>query len=205
MNKTKALGLPSEVIERKIYLIRGQRVMLDSDLALLYGVPAYRLIEAIKRNKQRFPEDFMFQLNVEEWRIFMRRFVISSEKKGTSDQTLTNLRSQNAISSSQRSGFTVDSYQYGGRRTLPYCFTEQGVTMLSAVLRSPRAIAVSIEVVRTFVKLRQMLSSNLELARRLAALEEKYDEQFKVVFDAIRELMAEPKSTKKTRIGFGRE
>ena len=143
--------------------------MLDSDLAELYGVATKVLIQAVKRNIARFPEDFMFQL---------------------SEQEVNNLRSQLVTSS------------WGGRRYPPYAFTEQGVAMLSSVLRSDRAIHVNIEIMRAFVQLRRLLASNAELARKLAALENKYDAQFKVVFDAIRELMAPPEPGKKRPIGF---
>jgi hypothetical protein len=165
--------IPIEVIERKIYLIRREKVMLDSDLAELYGVTTKRLNEQVRRNPNRFPQDFMFQL---------------------SDKEVMNLRSQFATSSSQ----------HGGRRYLPLVFTEQGVAMLSSVLNSERAVLVNVEIMRTFVKLRQMLASNVELSRKLEALEKKYDAQFKVVFDAIRQLMIPPE-TKKKKIGFGRE
>ena len=168
----KAL-IPAEVIERKIYLIRGQKVMLDNDLAKLYKVETRTLIQAVKRNTERFPPDFMFQLN---------------------NQEVISLRSQFVISKTGR----------GGRRYLPYVFTEQGVAMLSSVLNSDRAIEVNIQIMRAFVKLREMIASNKELAKRLDELESKYDEQFKVVFDAIRELMA-PAEPKKRKIGFRRE
>jgi len=161
--------IPVERIERSILLIRGQKVMLSTDLAELYQVAPRALVQAVKRNIARFPKDFMFQLTEEEF---------------------SNLKSQIVISS------------WGGlRRARPYAFTEQGVAMLSSVLRSKRAIQVNIEIMRAFVRLRRMLASNKELARRLDALEKKYDAQFKVVFDAIRELMKPPES-KKRPIGF---
>ena len=162
--------IPMERISQAILLIRGHKVLLDSDLAELYEVETKVLIQAVKRNLDRFPEDFMFQLTA---------------------QDLSNLRSQ-AVTSS-----------WGGRRYPPYVFTEQGVAMLSSVLRSDRAVHVNIDIMRAFVRLRQMLVSNVELARKLAALERKYDAQFKVVFDAIRELMAPPEPKKKRPIGFG--
>ncbi len=207
MSKTNSPTIPAELIERKIYLIRGQRIMLDSDLAYLYEVSTRELVQAVKRNDERFPEDFMFKLSAQEWRAFQSRFASTPSGEEKQDQHVASLRSQTVISSLQhadKTGFLADT-GYGGRRSPPGCFTEQGVTMLSAVLRSSRAVAVSIEVVRTFVKLRQMLSSNLELARRLSTLEAKYDEQFKVVFDAIRELMTPPEPKKKGRLGFGKE
>ena len=161
-------------IEHKILMIRGHKVMLDRDLARLYGVPTKVLIQAVKRNKSRFPDDFMFQLNEVEFH---------------------NLRSQ--IVTSKR----------GGRRYLPYSFTEQGVAMLSSVLRSERAIQVNIAIMRAFVKLRKILSTHKELAHKLSQLErkiEKHDVEIKAIFDAIRELMTPPKKPRK-RIGFYKE
>jgi len=142
--------------------------MLDADLAELYGVETKALIRAVKRNWDRFPEDFMFQLTEEEFE---------------------NLRCQFGTS------------RWGGRRYRPYVFTEQGVAMLSGVLNSKRAILVNIEIMRAFVRLRRILAGNLELARKIEALERKYDTQFKVVFDAIRKLML-PLASPKRRIGF---
>jgi hypothetical protein len=162
--------VPRERIEQTIILIRGHNVMLDSDLVQLYGVTVGRLNEAVKRNEDRFPSDFMFQLTKAEFE---------------------NLKSQIAISSSK----------WGGRRHAPYVFTEQGVAMLSSVLQSKCAIEVNIAIMRTFVRLREMISSNKVLARRLTDLEMKYDGQFQVIFEAIRELMAEP-TPKSRRIGF---
>ena len=155
---------------QKIYLIRGQRVMLDADLAELYGVKTKILNKAVKRNLDRFPEDFMFQLNNQE--VQRLRFQIGTSKTGR-----------------------------GGTRYLPYAFTEQGVAMLSGVLASPRAIKVNVEIMRAFVRLRKILASHTELARKLEGLEKKYDSQFKVVFDAIRQLMAPPVPGQK-KIGF---
>jgi len=170
MYKDRAL-IPPERIERSILLIRGHKVILDVDLAALYDVETKQLIQAVKRNLPRFPEDFMFQLKEEEFENLRFHFGTSS--------------------------------QWGGRRYPPYAFTEQGVAMLSSVLRSKRAIQVNIEIMRAFVRLRQILASNKELAKRLDELEKKYDAQFKVVFDAIRQLMAPPEQkTPKRRIGF---
>lgn len=179
--------VPMERISQAILLIRGHKVMLDSDLAELYGVATKVLIQAVKRNGDRFPEDFMFRLSSEEFDRLRHQIGTSS------------LRSQFVTSNpvAERDGPTR-----GGRRYPPYAFTEQGVAMLSSVLRSDRAIHVNIEIMRAFVRLRQMLASNAELARKLAALERKYDAQFKVVFDAIRELMAPPEPKKKRPIGF---
>ena len=161
--------VPVERIERHILLIRGQKVLLSGDLAILYGVEPRALVQAVKRNIMRFPPDFMFQLTKREF---------------------SNLKSQIVTSS------------WGGlRRATPYAFTEQGVAMLSSVLNSPRAVKVNIEIMRAFVRLRQMLTTNKELARRLDELERKYDAQFKVVFDAIRELMT-PSDPPEGSIGF---
>jgi hypothetical protein len=165
--------VPVELIERKIYLIRGHKVMLDSDLAELYEVETRTLIQAVKRNINRFPSDFMFQLNYQE---------------------IAGLRSQFVTSKTGR----------GGRRYMPYVFTEQGVAMLSSVLNSDRAIEVNIHIMRAFVKLRELIASHKDLARKLNEMEKKYDVQFKVVFDAIRQLMSPP-VPKKRKIGFHRE
>ena len=160
----------SESISQLILMLRGQRVLLDADLALLYGVDTKVLVQAVKRNRRRFPDDFIFQLT---------------------NQEVARLRSQ-----------IVTSNGRGGRRYAPYAFTEQGVAMLSSVLRSERAVQVNIEIMRTFVKLRELLAGNRELARKLAELERKYDAQFKAVFDAIRELMKPPASKSRRPIGF---
>jgi len=179
--KVKALpSISAEFIERRIYLIRKQKVMLDTDLAELYGVETFNLNKAVKRNINRFPEDFMFQLTKEEAESL--RFQTG----------MSNLRSQSGISNSGR----------GGRRYLPYAFTEQGVAMLSSVLRSNRAVQVNIAIMRTFVKLREMLTTHKDLAQKLETLEKKYDRQFKVVFDAIRQLMKPEEPPKQQRIGF---
>ena len=162
--------IPIELVQEKIYLIRRQKVMLDKDLAELYEVDTKVLIQAVKRNSDRFPLDFMFQLN---------------------NQEVVRLRSQ----------FVTSKPGRGGRRYLPYVFTEQGVAMLSSVLKSDRAIKVNIAIMRAFVNLRMMLASNAQLSRKLRSLEKKYDEQFKVVFEAIYKLMEQPKK----QIGFKRE
>jgi hypothetical protein len=161
--------IPVEKIEKAILQIAGKKVMLDADLAELYGVETKVLIQAVKRNKDRFPADFMFQLTEKQFEILRSQFVTSS--------------------------------QWGGRRYPPYAFTEQGVAMLSSVLRSPRAIRVNIEIMRAFVRQRQMLASNAELSRKINELEKKYDAQFKVVFDAIKQLMAPPEPPKRP-LGF---
>ena len=177
MSKSAA-AIPIERIERTILLVRGEKVILDADLARLYGVTAKRLNEQVRRNRERFPEDFMFQLTKEEF----------AELK--SEFGAPNLRSQIATSRS-----------HGGRRYLPYAFTEHGAIMAANVLNSERAVRASVEVVRAFVRLRQMLASNAEMARKLEELEKKYDRQFKVVFDAIRQLMTPPAPQRK-QIGF---
>lgn len=161
--------VPAERIEQRILLIRGQKVMLDTDLAALYGVPTKRLNEQVKRNRERFPEDFMFQLTAEE-----RAEVVAN------------------CGHLARLKFS---------HSLPYVFTEHGAIMVANVLNSRRAIQASVFVVRAFVKLRQALATHKDLARRLEDLEKKYDAQFKVVFDAIRHLMAPPEPPKEP-IGF---
>jgi len=170
--KQSGSDLPIETIEKSIYLIRGQKVMLSTHMAQLYGVEPRSLVQAVKRNIQRFPEDFMFQLTSEEFDALKSQFVISS---------------------------------WGGlRRARPYAFTEQGVAMLSSVLRSERAIQVNIAIMRVFVRLRQMLATHKELATKLAELENRlkdHDEQILAIFEAIRALMVPPEKPKK-KIGF---
>jgi hypothetical protein len=167
---TSSLVVLAERVERRILSIRGQKVMLSTDLAELYEVEPRVLVQAVQRNRERFPADFMFQLTRAEFANLKSQFVISS---------------------------------WGGaRRATPYAFTEQGVAMLSSVLRSPRAVQVNIAIMRAFVKLRELLATHHDLAKRLDELESKYDDQFKIVFDAIRELMRPPERPKR-RIGFG--
>ena len=183
VNKTIKTLVPIEVIERKIYLLRGQKVMLDSDLANLYGVTTKRLNEQMRRNIKRFPEDFMFQLTPEEYEF---------------------LRSQIATLSWSQKGAAkiIAKHEWGKhRKYLPYAFTEQGVAMLSSVLNSKRAIDVNIRIMRTFVKLREMIATHKDLATKLEALEKKYDGRFQVVFEAIRKLM-KPRKSKQRKIGF---
>jgi hypothetical protein len=170
MSKHAVAPVPPEFIEQKIYLIRGHKVMLDADLATLYGVTTGNLNLAVRRNPRRFPKDFMFQLSHEE----------------TQSLLLQNARAKGR----------------GGRRTPPYAFTEQGVSMLSSVLNSERAIEVNIAIMRAFVRLRAMLSTHADLARRLKELEAKYDEQFRIVFEAIREMMEPEPVPPARRIGF---
>jgi hypothetical protein len=165
--------IPAERIDSTILLIWGQKVILDSDLAAIYGVATRRLNEQVRRNRERFPEDFMFELAAEEF---------------------VDLKSHFATSSSG----------WGGRRKRPMAFTEHGAIMAASILNSPRAVVMSIHVVRAFIRLRRMLASHADLARKFAALEQKYDAQFRVVFDAIRQLMTPPPALRRTprKIGF---
>ena len=160
--------IPLERIEQQIFLLHGQKVMLSHHLAELYGVTPKVLVQAVKRNSERFPSDFMFQLTRQEVAILKSQIVTSS---------------------------------WGGRRVTPYAFTEQGVAMLSSVLRSKRAIRVNVEIMRTFVRLRQLLVSHADLAAKLEQLEKRYDAQFKIVFDTIRQLVS-PSATPRKQIGF---
>jgi hypothetical protein len=160
--------IPSEIIEKRIFLIRGQKVILDFHLAELYQVETKALKRAVKRNRVRFPGDFCLELTPDEF---------------------------------QHLRYQIGTSRWGGVRYLPYAFTEQGVAMLSGVLQSKRAIQVNIEIMRAFVKLREMLVSHKDLARKLDELEKKYDSQFQIVFDAIRQLM-EPPEKPKREIGF---
>ncbi len=165
------MPLAVERILKSILVLRGEKVLLDADLAGLYGVETGALVRAMKRNIERFPPDFMFQLSDKEWADLKCQFGISNEGRG-------------------------------GRRTSPYAFTEQGVSMLSSVLRSDRAIQVNIEIMRAFVQLKRMLATHADLARKIETLERKYDAQFRGVFDAIRELMTPQENPKKQPIGF---
>jgi hypothetical protein len=169
---SKSISAQTIEVTDKIYSIRGQKVMLDFDLALLYNVETRTLKQAVKRNRDRFPEDFMFQLTALE---------------------IENMVSQNVIPTKGRLGGAV-----------PFAFTEQGVAMLSGVLRSKEALAVHISIMRAFVQMRQLLENNKELKEKLQELENKYDEQFKVVFDAIRNLIRE-KTKPRERIGFKKD
>ena len=164
--------IPIESIQQRIYLIRRRKVMLDTDLAKLYGVETFNLNKAVKRNLDRFPADFMFQLTKEE---------------------AETLRFQ--IGMSKPSG-------RGGRRTLPYAFTEQGVAMLSSVLRGKRAAEVNVAIMRAFVRLRELIANHKDLARKFSQLEKKYDKHFLVVFKAIRKLHGPTKPPKRQQIGF---
>jgi hypothetical protein len=170
----KSFTSEASAIESKIYLIRGQKVMLDFDLASLYEIPTPRLNQQVRRNLFRFPPDFMFPLTIQEFK---------------------NLKSQIVISSSG----------WGGRRTPPLAFTEQGIAMLSSVLNSRRAVSVNIAIMRTFVELKSVLVSNTELEKKIAALEEKYAGQFQVVFEAIREIVSKHSVPRKRVIGLGKK
>ncbi|MBM4056315.1 MAG: ORF6N domain-containing protein [Planctomycetes bacterium] len=168
MKKAKTDIIPQESIESKIFSIRGKRVMLDRDLAGLYGVTTGNLNKAVSRNIERFPEDFMFQLTTEEFKNLIFHFGTSS---------------------------------WGGTRKLPRAFTEQGVAMLSSVLNSERAIQVNIQIMRAFIKLKEMLSTHKDLKLKIEEMEKRYDYQFKIVFDAIKQLL-EPPTKSKGKIGF---
>ena len=182
-SKLTPAALIPEQLAPLVIRLRRENVILDSDIAELYGVETKRLNEAVKRNIKRFPADFMFQLSPEEEENLRSQSV--TLKRGQSS-----LRSQSATSSS-----------HGGRRTLPYAFTEQGVAMLSSVLRSPRAVQVNIAIMRTFVHLRSLMQSNKLLAEKIEKLEEKYDQNFQIIFDAIRQLIAADDNPSK-ELGF---
>jgi hypothetical protein len=189
MSRASAL-VPSERISSAILMLRGHRVMLDADLAAFYGVETRALVQAVKRNRERFPEDFMFQLSEGEADALRSQIVISN---GQRPEVAPGSRSQSVISKGR-----------GGRRYAPYAFTEQGVAMLSSVLRSRRAIQVNVEIMRAFVRLRGVLALHRDLADRIDALERKYDthdQRFKLVFDAIRQIM-QPPAKPRRRIGF---
>jgi hypothetical protein len=183
-----AIILKPENVAQFVFFIRGEKVMFDADLAMLYGVEARILNQAVARNRKRFPADFMFQLTDDEFTTLRSQIVIS---KLPTPQSASRLRSQVVTSKTGR----------GGRRYRPFAFTEQGVAMLSSVLRSTRAVQVNIAIMRTFVQLRRLMDTNRDLARKIDALEKKYDEQFAVVFEAIKQLITPPASPRK-EIGF---
>lgn len=175
--KPRTEPVPVEQITHSIIVLRGQKALLDTSLAELYGVTTGALVQAVKRNRERFPADFMLQLSANEWEILRSQIVISSE-------------------------------QHGGRRYLPYAFTEQGVAMLSSVLRSERAIAVNIQIMRAFVRIRELIHSNRELARQLKELDARlkkkltvHDEAIVAILAAIRQLL-KPAVPKRRPIGF---
>lgn len=161
--------IPHEVIQNRIFLIRGKKIIFDKDLAELYGTTTGTLLQAVKRNKARFPTDFLFQLTKSEFISLKSHFVISKGR--------------------------------GGTRKLPFAFTEHGILMLSSVLNSEKAILVNIEIMRTFTRLREMLASHKELRQKIEDIEQKYDHQFKVVFEAIKQLLSPPQKSKEP-LGF---
>jgi hypothetical protein len=189
--KNKLITIPSERVFSKIFLIRGKKVMMDKDLAELYGVETKSLNRAVKRNLERFPEDFMFQLNKQEAEVWKSQIDIP------------NLKSQIATSSSRYQIGTLKSRRGQHIKYLPYVFTEQGVAMLSSVLHSKRAIQVNIQIMRTFTKIREMLSTHKELREKIEKLERKYDQKFRVVFEAIGMLLKEDEKPK-NKMGFKR-
>lgn len=189
---TQVLPKP-ENLAQLVFMVRGEKVLLDADLAMLYGVETGALNRAVKRNIERFPADFMLQLTQAEWEDLKCQIGISS-----SPAAATSVKKAGAIQSQ-----VMAASAHGGRRAIPYAFTEQGVAMLSSVLRSQRAVEVNIAIMRTFVQLRRLMDSNRDLARRIEAMETRYDEQFSQVFDAIKQLIAEDKTRKaKPPIGF---
>jgi len=176
--------IPEEIIERKIYLVRGIKVMLDSDLAWLYQVPTFRLNEAVKRNKDRFPNDFMFQLNKKEGDVFLRSQIVTSDTSNSSRSQIVTLKRGKNI------------------KYLPYVFTEQGVAMLSSVLNSKRAIQVNIQIIRTFTQLRKVLATHKELKEKIEAMENKYDKRFRAIFETLKLLIRDEEKPQKGEIGF---
>jgi hypothetical protein len=179
VSKPVSLSLIPDQLAPLVIRLRRENVILDSDIAELYGVETKVLNQAVKRNIDRFPADFMFELTEEELENLRSQFVTSSSRSQlVTLKDTPNLKSQIAISSS-----------HGGRRTLPYAFTEQGVAMLSSVLRSQRAVEVNIAIMRTFVQLRSLMQSNKLLAEKIEKLEEKYDQNIQIVFDAIKQLI----------------
>jgi hypothetical protein len=187
-SKTSPLPSPTSIAPM-VHWIRHEKVILDYDLADLYGVEARALNQAVKRNLSRFPADFMFQLSPEE--------VEALQNSGSQSVTT------DAASNSSQT--VMSSRKHRGRKYLPYAFTEQGVAMLSSVLRSHRAVEVNIAIMRTFVQLRRLMDTNRDLARKIEAMEKKYDEQFAVVFEAIKQLISEDevrKAEPERRIGF---
>ncbi len=185
--------IPLQQIAKAIHWVRGEKVLLDFDLATLYGVPTKTLNQAVKRNATRFPEDFMFQLSAEETRFLRSQFVTAKSQAADNQWILPNW-----------SQFVTSSRKHRGRRYRPYAFTEQGVAMLSSVLNSERAVKVNIAIMRAFVKLRQTLETNRELARKFSELEKrvgKHDEEIDAILEAIRQLMAPPEKARR-EIGF---
>jgi hypothetical protein len=201
--KKASVRIDIDRLSRQIFEVRGNRVMLDSDLAALYGVTTIRLNEQVSRNRDRFPIDFAYQLTVKEFRDLISQFAISSSQL-PDNKELTNLRSQTATSSSNS-----PSEDHGGRRKLPWVFTEHGVAMLSSVLRSPRAVQVNIEIVRAFVRLRRLLAAPGELVEQLQQLAKTvdlHDGQIRAITNVLQQMMApQPDAAEKKRIGFHAE
>jgi hypothetical protein len=183
--------LAIEAIGSRIIVIRGERVLLDADLAALYDVTTKALNQAVRRNAGRFPDDFAFQLTVAEVAHMKSQFVTSSPQAADPETDISN-----------RSQIVTGSQKHRDPRFRPWVFTEHGALMVANLLRSERAVRTSVYVVRAFVQLRKMIASNKELARRLDELEGRYDRQFKAIFDAIRELMTPPEPKPRRRIGF---
>ncbi|MDP3057360.1 MAG: ORF6N domain-containing protein [bacterium] len=176
-SKDQSIILVNETIESKIFFIRGKKVIFDRDLAELYGVETRILNRVVRRNMDRFPEEFMFQLNKKEVEIWQSQFLISQ----------------------------IGTSSWGGTRKAPLVFTEHGVAMLSSVLNSKRAIQVNIQIIKTFIKLKEMIATNRELRIKIEGLEKKYDKSFKIVFDTLRKLFKEKENNPQKRIGFGGE
>ena len=187
-----------EELAQLVFHVRGEKVMFDADLAKLYGVTTKALNQAMTRNKTRFPADFAFRLTCEEFDSLRSQIVTTSNRPSDiRSQTVTALPQANRL----RSQIVTSKNGRGGRRYLPYAFTELGVAMLSSVLRSSRAVEVNIAIMRTFVQLRRLMDSNRDLGRKIETLEKKYDEKFAVVFAAIKQLVA-PSVPARKQIGF---
>src|SRR5438874_6789005 len=203
-SKTMAIILKPENLARLVFFIRSEKVMLDSDLATLYGVEARALNQAVGRNRKRFPSDFMFQLSSREYESLRSQTVISKEGGTTDDSSQTVMSESGCRDKRLKSQIVTSSKRHGGRRYRPYAFTEQGVAMLSSVLNSARAVRVNIAIMRAFVRLRQTLDANRELARKFEQLERrvgKHDEEIAAILEAIRQLMAPPEKPCR-EIGF---
>ncbi len=189
--------IPAEVVENRIFLVRKRKVMLDSHLAELYGVSTSALNQAVKRNRDRFPADFMFQLNKDEADAMWSQTVTTSEEGN-------NPKAQNVILN--RSQFVTGSQKHRDPKFLPYVFTEQGVAMLSSVLHSKRAVQVNILIMRTFVKLREIMATHIELAQKIESLESKYakhDKYIQAIFKLIKDLLEPEIKAKKEKSPMG--
>ncbi len=193
--KTQLIVIPSERVVSKIFLIRGKKVMLDKDLAELYGVETKSLNRAVRRNLERFPADFMFQLNKREADVWKSQIEISDTGNLKYQIGTSSSKSQTVILKSQ-----IVTSSWGGRRYSPMVFTEEGVAMLSSVLNSKRAIQVNIQIMRTFTNLREMLTTNKELREKIEKLEKKYDQNFRIIFETIQSFIK--KVRPQNKIGF---